>query len=310
MSVHEAPFGVLLVAYGAPVTVDDVEPYLLDVRGGRPTSPEMVTAFQQRYQAIGGGSPLLDRTNEQAAALAGALGGTVPVYVGMRHWHPYIRDVFQQVRADRVTRVVALALAPHFSTISVGAYAQRIEEARGDIATSMVRQWFDHPGFLDAVAERVREGLRRFPAGVRDEVTILFTAHSLPERILADGDPYEEQLRASVAGVLSRIGPRHRPHRFAYQSAGQAGGPWLGPDAADVIQSLAAAGSRHLLVCPIGFVSDHLEVLYDVDIEYRRLAAASGIQLERTASLNASPLLIEALAALVEEAARAEGWAA
>lgn len=310
MSVHEAPFGVLLVAYGAPSTVDDVEPYLLDVRGGRPTSPEMVTAFQQRYQAIGGGSPLLDRTNKQAAALAGALGGTVPVYVGMRHWHPYIRDVFQQVRADRVTRVVALALAPHFSTMSIGAYAQRIEEARGDIVTTMVRQWFDHPGFLDAVAERVREGLRRFPAGVRDEVPILFTAHSLPERILADGDPYEEQLRASVAGVLSRIGPRHRPHRFAYQSAGQAGGPWLGPDAADVIQSLAAAGSRHLLVCPIGFVSDHLEVLYDVDIEYRQLAAASGIQLERTASLNASPLLIEALAALVEEAARAEGWAA
>ncbi len=308
MSVHEAPFGVLLVAYGAPSTVDDVEPYLLDVRGGRPTSPEMVAAFQQRYEAIGGGSPLLDRTNEQAAALASALGGTVPVYVGMRHWPPYIRDVFQQIRADRITRIVALALAPHFSTMSIGAYAERIEEAQGDIATTMVRQWFDHPGFLDAVAERVREGLHRFPAGVRDDVPILFTAHSLPERILADGDPYEAQLRASVAGVLARIGPR--PHRFAYQSAGQAGGPWLGPDAADVIESLAQADSRHVLVCPIGFVSDHLEVLYDVDIEYQQLAAASGIQLERTASLNASPLLIEVLVALVEEAARTEGWAA
>ena len=308
MSVHEAPFGVLLVAYGAPSTVDDVEPYLLDVRGGRPTSPEMVAAFQQRYEAIGGGSPLLDRTNEQAAALASALGGTVPVYVGMRHWHPYIRDVFQQIRADRITHVVALALAPHFSIMSIGAYAQRIEEGRGDIATTMVRQWFDHPGFLDAVAERVREGLHRFPADVRDDVPVLFTAHSLPERILADGDPYEAQLQASVAGVLARIGPR--PHRFAYQSAGQAGGPWLGPDAADVIASLAQADSRHVLVCPIGFVSDHLEVLYDVDIEYQQLAAASGIQLERTASLNASPLLIEALVALVEEAARTEGWAA
>ncbi|MEE8267609.1 MAG: ferrochelatase [Gemmatimonadales bacterium] len=308
MSVNEAQFGVLLVAYGAPSTVDDVEPYLLDVRGGRPTSPEMVAAFQQRYQAIGGGSPLLERTNEQAAALARAMGGNVPVYLGMRHWHPYIRDVFQQIRADRITRIVALALAPHFSTMSIGAYAQRIEEGRGDIATTMVRQWFDHPGFLDAVAERVREGLHRFPAGVRDDVPILFTAHSLPERILADGDPYEAQLQASVAGVLARIGPR--PHRFAYQSAGQAGGPWLGPDAADVIASLAQADSRHVLVCPIGFVSDHLEVLYDVDIEYQQLAAASGIQLERTASLNASPLLIKALAALVEEAASTEGWAA
>jgi ferrochelatase len=308
LSVHEAPFGVLLVAYGAPSTVDDVEPYLLDVRGGRPTSHEMVAAFQQRYQAIGGRSPLLERTKEQAAALARAMGSNVPVYVGMRHWHPYIRDVFRQIHADRVTRVVALALAPHFSTMSIGAYAQRIEEARGDIATTMVRQWFDHPGFLDAVAERVREGLHRFPAGVRDDVPVLFTAHSLPERILADGDPYEAQLRASVAGVLARIGPR--PHRFAYQSAGQAGGPWLGPDAADVIASLAQADSHHVLVCPIGFVSDHLEVLYDVDIEYQQLAAASGIQLERTASLNASPLLIEALAALVEEAASTEGWAA
>ena len=310
MSVREAPFGVLLVAYGAPSTVDDVEPYLLDVRGGRPTSPEMVAAFQQRYQAIGGGSPLLERTTEQAAALTRAMGNDVPVYLGMRHWHPYIRDVFQQIQSDRVTRVVALALAPHFSTMSIGAYAERIEEARGDVATTMVRQWFDHPGFLDAVAERVREGLDRFPAGVRDEVPILFTAHSLPERILAEGDPYQAQLRASVDGVLARIAPPPRPHHFAYQSAGQAGGPWLGPDAANVIASLAAAGSRHLLVCPIGFVSDHLEVLYDVDIEYRRLAAASGIQLERTASLNASPLLIEALAALVKEAARAEGWAA
>ena len=308
MSVNEARFGVLLVAYGAPSTVDVVEPYLLDVRGGRPPSPEMVAAFQQRYQAIGGGSPLLERTNEQAAALAKTMGNNVPVYLGMRHWHPYIRDVFQQIRADRITRIVALALAPHFSTMSIGAYAQRIEEGRGDIATTMVRQWFDHPGFLDAVAERVREGLHRFPAGVRDDVPVLFTAHSLPERILADGDPYEAQLRASVAGVLARIGPR--PHRFAYQSAGQAGGPWLGPDAADVIASLAQADSRHVLVCPIGFVSDHLEVLYDVDIEYQQLAAASGIQLERTASLNASPLLIEALVALVEEAARTEGWAA
>lgn len=308
MSANQALFGVLLVAYGAPTTVDDVEPYLLDVRGGRPTSPEMVAAFQQRYQAIGGGSPLLERTNEQAAALAKAMGGNVPVYVGMRHWHPYIRDVFQQIHADRITRVVALAMAPHFSTMSIGAYSQRIEEAREDTATIMVRQWFDHPGFLDAVAERIREAVIRFPAGVRDDVPIVFTAHSLPQRILGDGDPYQAQLMASVEGVLARI--KSRPHRFAYQSAGQTGGPWLGPDAAEVIESLAAAGSRHLLVCPIGFVSDHLEVLYDIDIEYRQLAAASGIQLERTASLNASPLLVKALAALVKEAARTEGWSA
>lgn len=308
MSGLEAPFGVLLVAYGAPSTVDDVEPYLLDVRGGRPTSRDMVALFRQRYRAIGGGSPLLERTNEQAAALAEYLGGSVPVFVGMRHWHPYIRDVFQRIHSQGITRIVSLALAPHFSTMSIGAYSQRIDEARGTIATIMVRQWFDHPGFLDAVTERVREGLDRFPAGVRDDVPVLFTAHSLPQRILTDGDPYETQLQASVKGVLARLGPR--PHHFAYQSAGHAGGPWLGPDAAAVIESLAAAGSRHVLVCPIGFVSDHLEVLYDVDIEYRQLAAGNGLHLERTQSLNASPLLIDALASLVRQAARAEGWAA
>ena len=308
MSEHEAPFGVLLVAYGAPSKVDDVGPYLLDVRGGRPTSRDMVSRFQKRYEAIGGGSPLFERTSEQATALAAAMGGSVPVYVGMRHWHPYIGDVFEQVRTDGVTKIVALALAPHFSTMSIGAYAQRIEEARGEVATTMVRQWFDHPGFLDAVAEQVEEALRRFHGSVRDDVTILFTAHSLPQRILDDGDPYEAQLRASVAGVIDRIAPCR--HLFAYQSAGQAGGPWLGPDAADLIASLADDGSRHVLVCPIGFVSDHLEVLYDVDIEYCELAAKLGVQLERTASLNSSPLLIATLAELVKEAARTDGWAA
>jgi len=306
LSDDEAGFGVLLVAYGAPLSLEDVEPYLLDVRGGRPTSPEMVATFRERYAAIGGRSPLLDRTEAQALALAHALGDGTPVYVGMRHWHPFIADAFEEIRSDGVERVVALALAPHFSTMSIGAYQRKIEDGRGDVNVELVREWNRHPGFLDAVAHHVRLGLEQFDESIRDDVPILFTAHSLPERILDDDDPYVEQLHASVAGVVERLGGRR--HQFAFQSAGQSGGPWLGPDAGDAIVSLAQSGARHLLVCPIGFVSDHLEVLYDVDIEYRRLAEDSGVELHRTPSLNDAPELVEALADLVTTTAESRGW--
>ncbi len=306
MSDDAAPYGVLLVAYGGPGSLDEVEPYLLDVRGGRPTSPEMVTAFKERYAAIGGRSPLLDRTEEQALALAHNLGNGIPVYVGMRHWHPYITDVFDEIRSDGVGRVVALALAPHFSTMSIGAYQQRIQESRGCVDVELVREWNLHPGFLEAVTSHVTLGLEQFDDSIRDEVPVLFTAHGLPQRILGDGDPYVDQLDASVAGVVERLGDR--AHHFAFQSAGQSGGPWLGPDAGVTIAELARSGIRHLLICPIGFVSDHLEVLYDVDIEYRRLAEGLGMQLRRTPSLNDSPELIDALADLVTGTAGARGW--
>ena len=299
-------FTVLLVAYGAPLTLQEVEPYLLDVRGGRATPATVVDELRARYAAIGGCSPLLDRTNEQAAALARRLGGDVPVMVGMRHWHPYIKDVLAQAATRGVRRVVAVAMAPHYSRMSIGAYQRKIDEARGPIDVATVEQWFDHRAFLDAVAERVRSALGRFPAPVRDRVPIVFTAHSLPQRILADGDPYPDQLRASVEGVMQRV--NGHPYRFAFQSAGQSAEPWLGPDAGAALAELAAGGARHMLICPIGFVADHLEVLYDVDIEYRRQAKALGIHLERTESLNAAPLLIEALADLVMAAARERGW--
>lgn len=278
----------------------------MDVRGGRPTSEDMVREFQERYRAIGGGSPLLQRSTEQAEALSASLDG-MPVYLGMRHWHPYIRDVFEDIRGDGISRVVALALAPHFSNMSIGAYEKRIDDARGDVETTMVREWYDHPLFLDAVAERVEQGLKRFSSPDRP-VPVLFTAHSLPQRILQSGDPYVEHLQASVAGVMERLGDRE--HKFAFQSAGQSGGPWLGPDAGETIRAMAEEGCENLLVCPIGFVSDHLEVLYDVDIEYRGLARTLGMHLERTQSLNSSRLLIEALADLVRTQSRNAGWTA
>lgn len=302
----DAPFAVLLVAYGAPLRLEEVEPYLLDVRGGRATPPRVVEELRARYAAIGGRSPLLDRTREQAAALAQRLGGGIPVLVGMRHWHPYIKAVLAQAADQGVRRVVAVALAPHYSRLSIGAYQRKIEEGRGPIEVATVPHWFDHRCFLDAVAERVRSALERFPAPVRDQVPIVFTAHSLPQRILAEGDPYPDQLRASVEGVMQRVGGH--PYQFAFQSAGQSPEPWLGPDAGAVLEQLAGGGSRHVLLCPIGFVADHLEVLYDVDVEYRRQAAQLGVHLERTESLNAAPQLIEALADLVGGTARERGW--
>ncbi len=300
----ERSYGVLLVAYGAPLSLDEVEPYLNDVRGGRPTSPGVMEELRGRYAAIGGRSPLLDRTREQAAALQRELGGNHPVYVGMRHWHPYIGDVLAELAADGVTRLVAIPLAPHFSRMSIGAYQKKIEEGRGSVDVFMVHQWHDHPLFLDAVAERVTQALQRFSDS--DEVFLLFTAHSLPQRILSDGDPYPGQLRASVDAVLERLGGREGS--FAFQSAGQTDETWLGPDAGEVLRQTAEAGTRNVLICPIGFVADHLEVLYDVDVEYQGLARELNVHLERTDSLNDTTLLIRALADLAGRGARERGW--
>jgi ferrochelatase len=299
---------VLLVAYGAPQSLDEVGPYLSDVRGGRPTPPGIVEELRRRYARIGGRSPLLERTREQAAGLRERLGEGTSVFVGMRHWHPYIREVLAEIRATGCDRVVAIALAPHYSRMSIGAYERALEESRGPLEVALVREWYDHPRFLDAVTERVRAALLRFDASIRDEVPLLFTAHSLPQRILAEGDPYPSQLEASMAGVLARLGRGSERAQFAFQSAGRTAEPWLGPEAGQVLAELAERGERNLVLCPIGFVSDHLEVLYDVDVEYQALAASRGMRLERTESLNASPLLLDALEDLVRSTARQRGW--
>lgn len=299
---------VLLLAYGAPQNLREVEPYLLDVRGGRPTPPELVEELRRRYARIGGGSPLLTRTREQAAALEERLGNGTPVLVGMRHWHPYIRDVLAELRAAGVERVIAVPLAPHYSRLSIGAYELAVEENRGPLEMAMVQHWYDHPGFLDAVAERVGGALDRCRPAEPEQVPLVFTAHSLPRRILADGDPYVAQLEASVAGVLARLGRDGSRSRLAFQSAGRTPERWLSPEATWVLEELADGGERTVVLCPIGFVSDHLEVLYDVDVELQGLARRRGLRLERTESLNASPLLIEALADLVRTAARDRGW--
>ena len=229
----------------------------------------------------------------------------LPVYVGMRHWHPYIAETVERIVTDGRHRLVAIALAPHYSAMSVGAYEAKLAEAAaGRLDVAVVRRWGDHPLFLDAVAARLREGLARFPDPAR--VPVIFTAHSLPQRILANGDPYPDEFRASVAAVVERLALA-RWH-LAFQSAGATPEPWLGPDAGEVLRALAAEGGREALIAPIGFVCDHVEILYDVDVEYRALAARLGMRLERTASLNDDPLLIACLADLARRAASDRGW--
>jgi len=296
---------VLLMAYGGPGSLDDVEPYLLDVRGGRPVTPEFAAEVRARYAQIGGRSPLRERTEAQAAGLQRTLGPGFAVYVGMRHWHPYIKDAVERIVADGHTRVVGIVLAPHYSAMSVGAYEKKLLEAvDGRLTPALVRSWGDDPKFLEAVTERLTQALQRFAAP--GAVQVIFTAHSLPQRILAAGDPYVDELRASAQAVARRAGLAQ--WHFAFQSAGATQEAWLGPDAGAVLSELARGGHRDVLIVPIGFVCDHVEVLYDVDVAYRALATRLGVRLERTDSLNDDPLLVEALAGLARKTAAERGW--
>lgn len=300
---------VLVMAYGGPGNIDEVEPYLLDVRGGRPTPAPLVEEIRTRYARIGGRSPILELTRAQAAGIAKALGPPFSVFIGMRHWHPYITEAVADIKRSRpgLRRVIGVVMAPHYSSMSVGAYEKKLLEAAGGegaLETGLVRSWWDNRYFLDAVADRVTQALQRFPRPA--DVQIIFTAHSLPQRILATGDPYPDELKASAEAVARRIG--REDWRFAYQSAGATAEPWLGPDAEDVITELARAGHKAVLLVPIGFVCDHVEILYDVDIEYQSLAKRLGVQLERTASLNDDPGLVAAVASVVNQAAAERAW--
>lgn len=304
-----APVGVLVMAYGGPNSIDEVEPYLLDVRGFRPTPPEVVAEIKSRYHAIGGRSPILERTEAQARALQTALDGNGSAFttiVGMRHWRPRIRTALARFDNMGARGVVGLVMAPHYSRMSIDLYFQQVEEARGGLEVAPIREWHLLPGYLDALADRVRDGIAQFPAEVRDDVAVIFTAHSLPQRILEWGDPYPEQLAATVQAVLPRIGSRQ--HRFAYQSAALTRDPWLGPDTTTVLDELAAAGHRDILVAPIGFTCEHVEVLYDLDIELRRHAEGRGVRVLRTVMVNDHPAMMTALAGLVRDTAAQRGW--
>jgi len=285
---------VLLLAHGTPESLDDMPEYLTRVRGGRPPSPELIEEMRHNYGAIGGRSPLTDITLAQAGALASALDG-MPVYVGMRNWRPYIADVLAEAAAAGVREMVAVPMAPQYSTLSVAKYGEAVEASRPPgMAVRFVRSWHEHPGLLDAFAEKVRAARA---AGPWDRV--LFTAHSLPLRVVAQGDPYPEEVAATARGVAERAGVTD--YIRAYQSAGRTPEPWLGPPLEEALATAAAEGARRVLAVPVGFVCDHTEILFDIDVQAAQAAQRLGIEVGRTESLNTSPTFIRALADLVRE---------
>lgn len=296
---HDA---VLLMAYGGPGSLDEVEAYYTDIRRGSRPSPEQLEDLLRRYRAIGGASPLSRIVELQRVALEAELahrGRRLPVYAGMRHIAPRIATVVEGMARDGIERFVAIALAPQRSS-NGAAYRRAVEAglaaagAGGDAtpAAAFVESWHDEPGFIEALAAATREALERFeePAAMR----LLFTAHSLPVRVVAEGDRYPDEIAATARLVAGRLGIAD--YEQCFQSAGRTDEAWLGPDLRDELRRLAGEGVRAVVVSPVGFVAEHLEVLYDIDIEAQAVAREVGIRMERARSMNDDPTFISALA--------------
>jgi protoporphyrin/coproporphyrin ferrochelatase len=294
--------GVLIMAYGTPTTPADIEAYYTRIRHGRPPTPELLEELTSRYHDIGGTSPLAARTAAQVAGIARALEeiapGTFDVRFGSKYEPPMIEDVAPDFATDGIDHVIGLVLAPHSSSMSTDQYMSRARAALGEgVRFTEIGAWWDAPGFLDIIAARVNAALAQIPEERRGAAEVIFSAHSLPQRILDIGDTYPEQLRESAARAADLAGLDH--YDIAWQSAGRTADPWIGPDILEVLRDKRAAGVTDVVSCPIGFVSDHLEVLYDIDIQAQELAREIGLHLVRTESLNDDPAFIRVLADVV-----------
>lgn len=290
-----ARIAVLLMAHGTPASLDEMPEYLQCVRGGRLPSEELIAEMRHHYAAIGGRSPLTDITHEQGRALQSLLderGLPALVVVGMRNWHPFIAEVVPTIVDAQVTRVLGIPLAPQYSSLSVQKYIAAAQAALPpNVRFSCIESFHDHPLLIEAFAERLQE------AAPRRGEEVVFTAHSLPVRVIEHGDPYASQVARTADAVAKSCGLTH--YQRAWQSAGRTPEPWIGPDLADLIHERAAAGTSAFLVAPIGFVCDHTEILFDIDVQAATVARQLGVSLRRTGSLNTSPTFIRALADLV-----------
>ncbi|ABQ90139.1 MULTISPECIES: ferrochelatase [unclassified Roseiflexus] len=310
MTHTSPPVGVFLLAYGTPESLDDVEPYFTHIRGGRKPSPEAVENLRERYRLVGGRTPLKDLTFATADKLQARLDAEAPgryrVYVGMKHWHPFIAETMPHIAADGVRDVVALVLAPHYSRMSVGGYRRYVDEANATLEQPLqitfIERWHDHPGFRRLIADRIVAARAELPPDLHDQALVLFSAHSLPERILSWNDPYPDELRESAAGIAGLLGLTD--WRLCYQSAGMTGEPWLGPDILDYLEELHSEGVRAVISAPFGFVADHLEVLWDIDREAQDKAAELGMELRRIRMPNADDEFVDVLVSLVRDALR------
>lgn len=308
MTSRQKKTAVILLAYGGPESLDDIPEYLLDIRGGRHTPQHLVDDITERYRLIGSRSPLLEITQSVAIKLQQQID--LPVYAGMRHWSPFIKDVVAQMSSDGIGHMVAICMAPHYSMLSIGKYKEQLDAAvagttgpngRG-MTVEFVKSWHLQPAYLQGIAGNVRAAFSRWPVVERDQVLVIFTAHSLPEFILERGDPYDDQLRETAASLADLLALPEERWTFSYQSAAKTGVPWLGPQIEDLVGQLADLGQKDLLIVPIGFIADHVEILYDVDIGVKNIARENGIRLERTDMLNDGDLLVEALVTLVHDA--------
>ncbi|HEX5173834.1 MAG TPA: ferrochelatase [Gaiellaceae bacterium] len=282
---------VVLMAYGSPERLADVPAYYADIRGGRPIAPEHLADLVERYRRLGieKSSPLNAITEETRAALEAELG--LPIFTGMKHWTPRIADAAESAVATGAEQVVGLVLAPHYSALSIAGYREQLERALARRAElRFVESWHDEPGFVELLADRVRGSAAH----------VVFTAHSLPTRILAAGDPYRDQLLETSRLVAEAAGLSS--WSFSFQSESPTGEPWLGPDILDHLESLHRQGVERVLVCPVGFVSDHLEIRWDLDVEAQEKAAELGLGLERIELPNADPAFVKTLAGIVERA--------
>lgn len=309
------PVGVLLMAYGGPGRLEDVPGYLADIRAGRSTPRRVVVEITRNYGSIGGSSPLLQRTVQQVRAISAALdetGSRFRAYFGMRHWTPWIEDVVGTMLEDGIQRAVSLVLAPQYSSLSVARYHAKIEDGlamyRGKIDFLHVGSYHSAPGLIDSLASRVHEGLSRWEPARRQSVHVVFSAHSLPARVVAAGDPYDAQARETARLVADRAGIIGDRWSWSYQSAGRSDEEWLGPQLREHLAALAGRGILDVVIVPVGFVSDHVEILYDIDVDARQLAGELGMRLERPPALNDHPVFMGELAALIHARAAEAGW--
>jgi len=288
---------VLLLAHGSPDSVDQIPAFLSKVTGGRPLPPAVVEEVKHRYGKVGC-FPLTFHTTRQAELLSQLLG--VPVYVGMRNWHPFVADTLARMNADGITHATVICMAPQNSRTSVGLYRSSLRSADANITFDFIESWHDHPKLIQAFAEKLTTGLLSAAQEYGKNPPVIFTAHSVPERTILEGDPYEDQTKHTAELVAAAAGLDRSAWKFAFQSQGMSGGTWLGPTVEQTIQQLKDAGHGGVFVQPVAFLCDHIEVLYDIDIAFKQFAEAQGMRLWRAESLNASPLLTEALADIVQ----------
>jgi len=292
--------GVLLLAHGGPGSVDDIPAFLEQVRGGRPSSKQLVDEVRERYRLIGGASPLPGVTKTTAEKLERACG--LPVYVGMAHWHPFLEDTVQQMVRDGVSRALVICVVPHYSALSIGRYRERMASAANEVGMSFdfVESWHTSQPYVEGLAASIVASGEELGCGPGIACPVIFSAHSLPKAALPPGDPYQDQLRETAERVAEILGLSEEEWNVAYQSASVPGETWLGPSVDETIRLLADRGESRVVLCPCGFVAEQVEILYDLDIVSRQKAASLGVQMARTQLLGDGPAVVDTMTRLVE----------